>query len=324
MLVGKSLMTIEGIGKMLDPDLDVFGEASPYFFELLKARYSPQRIGNELWRGMEQLSRAGYDMPMQVREVLEDLRLGRLALRTPDPGVPRAADRLGRRIFSGLVVLSLVGSGTMLVNTAEHTTLGIVMLVLAGLVWIGHAATRPAARSEGALVVRLFAGAPGSPPHGSAGIGASAPVTGSKWEIDVMSWFMKIERAPRAERCGDTRVGSPVESVHVEDVVVEAGVGVGELPLPGRLRRGGDGDEDERVMEIVLLGQSRRTRVGAERRPAMKLADERRPCRADGDRPRDDEERREHVAPPSNFCARASSSTIDAAIHAQITDATET
>ena len=139
MLVGKSLMTIEGIGKTLDPNLDVFGEASPYFFELLKARYSPQRLGNELWRGMEQLSRAGYDMPMQVREVLEDLRLGRLALAAPDPGLPRAADRLGRRLFSGLVVLSLIGSGAMLVNTAEHATLGITMLVLAGLVWLVHA-----------------------------------------------------------------------------------------------------------------------------------------------------------------------------------------
>jgi ubiquinone biosynthesis protein len=138
MLVGKSLMTIEGIGKQLDPDLDVFGEASPYFFELLKARYSPQRLGNELWRGVEQLSRAGYDMPMQVREVLEDLRLGRLALRSPDPGVPKAADRLGRRIFSGLVVLSLVGSGTFLVTRPEHETLGIVMLLLAALVWLGH------------------------------------------------------------------------------------------------------------------------------------------------------------------------------------------
>jgi ubiquinone biosynthesis protein len=139
MLVGKSLVTIEGIGKQLDPNLDVFGEASPYFFELLKARYSPQRLGNELWRGVEQLSRAGYDMPMQVREVLEDLRLGRLILQASDPGLPPAADRLGRRLYSGLVVLSLVGSGTFLVTTVEHATLGAVMLVMAALVWLGHA-----------------------------------------------------------------------------------------------------------------------------------------------------------------------------------------
>jgi ubiquinone biosynthesis protein len=138
MMVGKALMTIEGIGKQLDPNLDVFGEASPYFFELLKQRYSPMRIGNELWRGVEQLSRAGYDMPMQAREVLEDLRLGRLALRSPDPGLPLAADRLGRRLFSGLLVATLLGSGAILLNGGIYATLGTVMLVIAVVVWLGH------------------------------------------------------------------------------------------------------------------------------------------------------------------------------------------
>jgi ubiquinone biosynthesis protein len=140
MLVGKALMTVEGVGKEIDPDLDVFGEASPYFFDLMKKRYSPQRLGNELWRGVEQLSRAGYDMPMQAREVLEDLRLGRMALRTEDPGLPGAADRLGRRLFSGMIVATLVASGAFLVRLPEHATIGVSMLALAAVVWIVHAA----------------------------------------------------------------------------------------------------------------------------------------------------------------------------------------
>jgi ubiquinone biosynthesis protein len=139
MLVGKALMTVEGIGKQIDPNLDVFGVASPYFFELMKKRYSPQRLGNELWRGVEQLSRAGYDMPMQAREVLEDLRLGRMTLRTEDPGLPNAADRLGRRLFSGMIVATLVACGTFLLHYAQHETLATSMIVMAGVVWLVHA-----------------------------------------------------------------------------------------------------------------------------------------------------------------------------------------
>jgi ubiquinone biosynthesis protein len=139
MLIGKSLMTIEGIGRQIDPDLDVYGVAAPAIFEILRKRYSPARIGNELWRGFEQISRAGYDMPMQLREVLDDLRLGRLALRAWDPEVPRAADRLGRRLFMGLAIAALVLSGTLLLYGDKHTELGIGMLVLAGLGWLGHA-----------------------------------------------------------------------------------------------------------------------------------------------------------------------------------------
>jgi ubiquinone biosynthesis protein len=71
LLVGKALMTMEGVGKEIDPDLDIFNVASPYFFELLRKRYSPERIGMEVWRGIERVSGAAYDMPQQIREVLE-------------------------------------------------------------------------------------------------------------------------------------------------------------------------------------------------------------------------------------------------------------
>lgn len=138
MLVGKALMTVEGIGKQIYPDLDVFGEASPHFFDLMKKRYSPQRLGNELWRGFEQLSRAGYDMPMKASEILEDLRLGRMVVKTEDPGLPDAADRLGRRVFSGLVVATLVGSGTYLVNGEGQRQLGTAMLGIALAVVLLH------------------------------------------------------------------------------------------------------------------------------------------------------------------------------------------
>jgi ubiquinone biosynthesis protein len=140
MLVGKALMTLEGIGKQIDPELDIFGEAAPYFFDLMRKRYSPLRLGNELWRGVEQLSRVGYDMPMQLRDVLEDLRLGRMVLRTEDPGLPHAADRLGRRLFSGLVVIALVAGGVVLLRDDRHDTLGAVLLGTAVLVWLGHLA----------------------------------------------------------------------------------------------------------------------------------------------------------------------------------------
>ena len=138
MLVGKAMMTIEGIGKSVYPDLDIYAVASPKLFEQLKKRYSPERLGNELWRTVDQLSKAGFDLPMQLREVLDDLRLGRLSLRTTDPELPKTADRLGRRLYTGLVVASLIGSGTALIHGGAHHVVGIVMLSLAGGIWRGQ------------------------------------------------------------------------------------------------------------------------------------------------------------------------------------------
>jgi ubiquinone biosynthesis protein len=155
MLVGKALVAIDGIGKTVDPDLDVYGTASPALFDLVKKRYSPERIGNELWRSVEQLSKASFDMPMQLREVLDDLRLGRLSLRTVDPALPRTADRLGRRLYTGLIVASLLGSGTVLLQGQLHPVVGIVMLGLAGVIWVIQALRD---------LKRSFSRSPSSPP----------------------------------------------------------------------------------------------------------------------------------------------------------------
>jgi ubiquinone biosynthesis protein len=140
LLVGKALMTIEGVGKEIDPDLDVFSEARPFFLDLLRRRYSPERIGNEVWRGIERLSSAAYDVPQQTREVLDDLRLGRLTVRTADTLMPPALDRLGRRLFAGLVVAAFVVSGTWLMAARASDVLGIVLLAFGVLVMLLHVA----------------------------------------------------------------------------------------------------------------------------------------------------------------------------------------
>jgi ubiquinone biosynthesis protein len=114
MMVGKSLMTVEGIGKSIYPDLDVFEEARPFFFKLIWQRYSPDKIGLKLLRAASKLSGAASDLPVMAAEVLDDLRRGQLRVQAEDPGLGRAAERLGRRIALGLIGASLIGAGTAL------------------------------------------------------------------------------------------------------------------------------------------------------------------------------------------------------------------
>jgi ubiquinone biosynthesis protein len=134
LLVGKALMTVEGIGKQLEPNLDIFEEARPYFLNILKRRYSPERVTQQLIRRIERLSDATTNIPHQLSDVLEDIRLGRLRITTQSPESRNSFDRLGRRMLAGCVFASSTVGGAWLF-AAEHTTIGIFML-LSALLWL--------------------------------------------------------------------------------------------------------------------------------------------------------------------------------------------
>ncbi len=137
LLVGKALMTTEGVAKAVAPDLDVFEEARPLFLDLVRKRYSPERLGNELLRRLERLSGATSDLPEQIRDVLDDLRFGRLTVRTTNPDSTGASDRLGRRIYSGMVASSLILSGAW-ATTAGRVYPAVALFACAALLLFGH------------------------------------------------------------------------------------------------------------------------------------------------------------------------------------------
>lgn len=133
LIAGKALMTIEGLGKEIDPSLDLYTETRPYFLDLLKKRYSPERVMNEAWRGFERLSSVAYDLPQQTREILEDLRLGRLQMKVSSPELAPALDLLGRRTFAGLAIAAFTIGGSLLASNERTSIVGLILLGIGAL-----------------------------------------------------------------------------------------------------------------------------------------------------------------------------------------------
>jgi ubiquinone biosynthesis protein len=140
MMVGKALMTLEGMGRQLDPDLDVFQEAQPYFLNILRRRYGPEQLGGELLRGVTQFAGVAHDVPLHLQEILDDLRAGRVEIRTVETQLAPGLDRLGRRLFSGFVVASLnVAAGLTLISSWRYRVWAAGLLLAASWVaWAFH------------------------------------------------------------------------------------------------------------------------------------------------------------------------------------------
>jgi len=139
LMLGKSLMTVEGVGKEIYPELDLLEEVRPYFIDLFQQRYSPERVTQDALRGLRRLGAATTEMPLQLEEILDDLRKGSFSVRTQQTQLESAADRLGRRAFSGLVVGSLIIAGAILLSQ-ESYWLGGLALALSALYALAHSA----------------------------------------------------------------------------------------------------------------------------------------------------------------------------------------
>ncbi len=136
-LVAKAMMTVEGIGKQIDPSLDLFAESRPLFLNLLRRRYSPERLGMQLLRRVERIGLLTSNLPQQLQDVLEDIRMGRLQVRVENPDASRASDRLGRRLLTGLLVCSS-SIGSALLYTSGRDQLATLLIGFGGLWLLCH------------------------------------------------------------------------------------------------------------------------------------------------------------------------------------------
>ncbi len=88
-MVFKALVTVEGIGKKIAPNLSLIDEARPFIKEMMLERYDPKRLMREGLNSVEALSRAARTMPAQLTRLMSDLTEGRATLRLEHGGLDK-------------------------------------------------------------------------------------------------------------------------------------------------------------------------------------------------------------------------------------------
>lgn len=85
-LLQKTLLNIEGVGRQLDPQIDIWAVAKPVLAKILRERYSPRRVMRELGKRLPEIMTHAPDMPRLVHAWLTQQVEGRheLAMRSRD------------------------------------------------------------------------------------------------------------------------------------------------------------------------------------------------------------------------------------------------
>ena len=132
MMVGKTLMTVEGIVRQIYPGVNLAAEVKPYLVDILGARYSPERITTDLLQLATRLGATAAELPDVAQEILEELRQGRLTLEVRQPSAELGADRLGRRVFTAVVIGALIVGAAVLLASGQAVVGWAMLAVAAG------------------------------------------------------------------------------------------------------------------------------------------------------------------------------------------------
>ena len=112
-LLQKTLFNIEGVGRQLDPRLDIWAVAQPVLEKILRERYSPRRLLREMRKRVPEAMTRAPDMPRLLHAWLEQQVQGqhRTGIHSQELAeMARTLQRLQRRS-----VAAILGSGLLVV-----------------------------------------------------------------------------------------------------------------------------------------------------------------------------------------------------------------
>jgi ubiquinone biosynthesis protein len=135
-LMIKVMVTLEGMGRRLDPDFDMASEAMPFLHEVMLARYAPGALARSGLRTVGEALGIFSGLPHQLRHLLRAARSGRLNVNIDIKRLEHLGGKIDHsvnRLTIGIVIAALiVGSSIVMTVSGGPTLLGLPVFGLLG------------------------------------------------------------------------------------------------------------------------------------------------------------------------------------------------
>ncbi len=111
-LLQKTLLNIEGVGRLLDPKLDIWAVAHPVLEGILREKYSVKTLGDDLRKQLPEIMRAAPEMPRLLHAWLKQSVNGQHTLNMRSPDLHVLAETQRRAQVA--TVQAVFGAGTLI------------------------------------------------------------------------------------------------------------------------------------------------------------------------------------------------------------------
>ena len=131
-LMIKALGTVEGVGRMLDPEFDMIARATPFIKRVKLERFKPERIADDMFNLGSQLLNFLRQFPNQLLDLTTLIRQEKLSLRFEHRGLENMLathDRISNRLsFSILIAALIIGSSLIVMSDTPPLVYGISLI----------------------------------------------------------------------------------------------------------------------------------------------------------------------------------------------------
>lgn len=108
-ILGKALLTVEGVVESLDPEFSIMSVAEPFGERLMKDRYHPKKLAENAWSHIVEYSEIISDLPKKLREITSIMQQGKLRIEITIPELHlflTKMDKISNRLSFSIVLLS--------------------------------------------------------------------------------------------------------------------------------------------------------------------------------------------------------------------------
>ena len=141
LLLGKAIVTIEGVGRHLHPDFDMVSVAREYAKQYVLSQFKPAHIKGRIEDIASDMAYLLRDLPGDLQLILKKATKGRLKLEFQHRGLDTfigEMDKSSNRLSFGLIVAALIiGSSLMTLSDRGPHLLGLPLFGMAGFLLAG-------------------------------------------------------------------------------------------------------------------------------------------------------------------------------------------
>ena len=135
-LLFKAAISLEGLGRMLDPGFDMVSEARPFLIRIGRKRHSPRALARLGAKSLREAAALALNLPGELRRLLKAMNRGAITVHVDVSHLDRSFERMDRsvsRLTMGIVTAALIiGSSIVMTVQTEATWLGLPLFGLLG------------------------------------------------------------------------------------------------------------------------------------------------------------------------------------------------